>query len=175
MDICYPVVIKPTNGGGGLGVYLAFDDETLLRVFEHIKSLTNYNGASFAGIIIEEYILGKELSVQGYCSDTVTILSCCEKIINTQLENDLGYAKSFYEAGHIATSGEKVREDIRIFVKKCIQAFDYQAGPFHIDFIINDKGIYFVEMGYRLSGGAIMELVERTTGISWAKKYLIYS
>lgn len=170
INLRYPLMIKPTNGGGGLGVYLVFDDKTLSTVVENIKLLTNYNGASFDGLIIEEYISGKELSLQGYCqNNTVTILSCCEKIIELQLANSLN-AKSFYEAGHIAISGDKILEEIRIFAEQCVAAFNYNAGPFHIDLIVNDKGIYFIEMGYRLSGGAIVELVEKATGINWAEK-----
>ncbi len=50
-----------------------------------------------------------------------------------------------------------------------LTATGYRDGPFHLDAVAaHDGGLYFLEMGYRLSGGGLVALVERAVGARWA-------
>jgi hypothetical protein len=44
----------------------------------------------------------------------------------------------------------------------------YRDGPFHVDLILDARGIHFIEMGFRLSGCGLVGLVEKATGLRWA-------
>ena len=175
LELSFPVVVKPSNGAGGLGVFLANNTEEVARSIFLINQLTNYNGTKFNKIIIEEYIDGQEMSVQACCHNGVVhILSICEKIITTEfLDENLGI-KTFREGGHVGIPGSQLTTQIYDFVQLCAKIFNYLNGPFHIDFIKNSNGIYFLEMGYRLSGGTIVGLVEKVTGLNWADQAFIH-
>lgn len=167
LNINYPVVIKPSNGAGGLGAYLVEDKASLLNAIASIQILTNYDGSKFKKIIIEEYIDGEEMSLQGVCiNGEAYVIGCCKKIIGIEqtLDNSL---KSFRENGHIAVPLHTIPEYIVNFAKNCASIFNYKNGAFHIDFKENQKELFFIEMGFRLSGGAIVDLVKRATYLDW--------
>jgi hypothetical protein len=52
----------------------------------------------------------------------------------------------------------------------CLDATGYRAGPFHVDVIFDGAAPVFIEMGFRLSGGGLVGLVKRVTGVDWAEQ-----
>jgi len=169
-QLTFPVVIKPDNGGGGLGVYLARACEHLAAVRRVLGNVSNYDGGSFTGWIVEEYVPGVEMSVQAVARDgEASILTICEKLTNIEDESD-GVC-SFRESGHVARPGAEADPSLRSFVEACIGAVGYRTGPFHIDLIRSERGaLYLVEMGFRLSGMRVSELVGAVSGIDWAEE-----
>ncbi|NEU83678.1 ATP-grasp domain-containing protein [Nostoc sp. UIC 10630] len=169
-NLKYPLVIKPVNSGGGLGVFLVKDSLQLDKSLAELKKLTNYDGNIFDKIIVEEYISGVEYSVQGISQEgTVVIITVCEKFILKEDIPGTNNISGFREIGHIAACGSWSSSEIQQFAQSCIDAVGYYKGPFHIDVIQNDQGIYFIEMGFRLSGGGLVNLIEKVTGINWGE------
>jgi hypothetical protein len=165
----YPLVVKPVDGGGGLGVFLVSDSDELRSALAELQMLTNYDGGAFEGIIIEEYISGNEYSVQGIARNgEAHILTLCEKFISIEPSKTQLLIKEFRESGHIALKGDQVSTSIKQFVQSCIDAFEYRDGPFHIDMVESVQGIYYLEIGFRLSGGGLVNLVRRASGFNWA-------
>ncbi|HXH26888.1 MAG TPA: hypothetical protein VNG90_03255, partial [Candidatus Acidoferrum sp.] len=64
-NLSFPVVIKPFDGAGGLGVYLADDLAAVKTALGLLEHTANYGGGEFDGILIEEFVPGPEQSVQG--------------------------------------------------------------------------------------------------------------
>jgi biotin carboxylase len=142
----------------------------LEAALERLRTTTNYGGGAFARVVAEEFIEGTEFSIQGIAFQGVaTVLTVCEKLIVREQSRTTSGLAGFREAAHIAQPGASAPDDLRILAQRCIAATDYTDGPFHVDFIRNSGGDYFVEMGYRLSGGGVVNLVERTTGLRWAE------
>ncbi|WP_341530373.1 ATP-grasp domain-containing protein [Nostoc sp. UHCC 0302] len=170
VNLKYPLVIKPVNGGGGLGVFLVENFLQLEKSLAELKKLTNYDGNVFDEIIVEEYISGVEYSVQGISQEgMVVIITVCEKFILKEHILGINNISGFREVGHIATCGSWSSSRIQQFAQSCIDAVGYYKGPFHIDLIQNDQGLYFIEMGFRLSGGGLVNLIEKVTGINWGE------
>lgn len=169
-DLKYPLVIKPVNGGGGLGVFLVETPPQLQTSLAELEKLTNYDGSFFDKIILEEYVSGVEYSVQGLSwKGTAVILTVCEKFILKECVSEINNLSGFREVGHMAAPGSLTNPEFRQLTQSCINAFGYYEGPFHIDMIQNSSGIYFVEMGFRLSGNGLVNLVKKLTGIDWAE------
>lgn len=170
-DLKYPLVIKPVNGGGGLGVFLVETPSQLQTSLTELRKLTNYDGSFFDKIILEEYVSGVEYSVQGLSwKGTAVILTVCEKFIFKEYISEINNLYGFREVGHMAASGSHMTNpEFQQLTQSCLNAFGYYEGPFHIDMIQNSTGIYFVEMGFRLSGNAVVNLVKKLTGIDWAE------
>lgn len=170
MEAHLPLVVKPDNSGGGWGVCLA---ETMVEVNQALAALNelpNYDGSPLAGVLVEEFLSGSEASVQGICySGQARILTYCEKIINQQRAfSDLNLF-GFREVGHLAVPGEHTSSRVVSFVTDCLQAVNYHDGPFHIDLMNTSEGPVFIEMGFRLSGGRLAEVVRRVSGSDWGE------
>ncbi|MFC1418880.1 ATP-grasp domain-containing protein [Streptacidiphilus cavernicola] len=168
-DLGYPQVLKPVDGGGGLGVLLADSPSAAARALARIAALSNYGGGAFTAVMAEEFVKGPEVSLQGiaYQGEPV-LLSVCEKITALEEVADDPDLRGFREVGHVARPGTTATADLRELARLCLAATGYRQGPFHVDAILGGAGPVFVEMGFRLSGGGLVSLVEQATGTDWA-------
>lgn len=168
--LAYPLVVKPSDGGGGLGVFLVDGPAQLEAAVQRLRATTNYGGGAFARVVAEEFIEGTEFSIQGIAFQGVaTVLTVCEKLIVREPSRTTSGLAGFREAAHIAQPGASAPDEFRALAQQCIAATEYSQGPFHVDFIRNARGDHFVEMGFRMSGGGVVGLVERTVGLRWAE------
>jgi hypothetical protein len=164
----YPQVVKPVDGGGGLGVFLVADADERARALAVIGELANYGGGAFAGVVVEAFVAGTEYSVQGLAyGGRARILAECEKLV-TREPSDVPGLYGFRELGHICWPGASGSPGLGQLAQDCVDATGYREGPFHIDVVAGPDGPYFLEMGFRLSGGGLVGLVERATGLRWA-------
>lgn len=166
----FPLVLKPSDGGGGLGVYLVRDAAQFQAALSALRGLRNYGGTPFAHIMLEQFVEGTEFSIQGLaCNGQAQMLTTCEKIITRESGGNEPDLQSFRESGHIASHGSLASREMRDLAQAALYACGYQQGPFHIDLIANAAGLFFIEMGFRLSGGSLVRLVASATGLDWAE------
>ncbi|RWR03336.1 arginase [[Pantoea] beijingensis] len=166
--LIYPCVIKPVDGGGGLGVWLVKSPQQLDKAIDKLVTTMNYGGRSFSGFIVECWLPGEEYSLQGVVSDGVPhALTYCQKLIEPVTTPE--GITSFYESGHIATAADELPKAFTDLMHLCCDAFDYRQGAFHIDFILVNGVAHFLEMGFRLSGMGIVNLVKEVTDLNWAE------
>ncbi|MEU2870313.1 ATP-grasp domain-containing protein [Streptomyces olivoreticuli] len=169
-EIGYPQVIKPVDGGGGLGVLLVRSPDRRPAALKYIESLANYGGGEFTGVVTEEFVEGPEVSLQGVAhSGKPTLLSVCEKLTAVEDIPDAAELAGFREVGHIARHGNTVSPELLELAQSCLDATGYREGPFHIDAILGPDGPVLVEMGFRLSGGSLVALIKQATGADWAE------
>jgi hypothetical protein len=167
----YPLVVKPVDGGGGLGVFLAANFEGIRAALSALESITNYDGGAFQGLSIEEYVPGDEYSVQGLVQEgRCIILTFCKKFVTIEPITGTRFLYGFREVGHIATKGDYVDATMKRFAQTCVDVFRYHSGPFHIDMVQSSHGYYHLEMGFRLSGFGLVRLVQRVSGYDWAEE-----
>ncbi|MEV0253493.1 ATP-grasp domain-containing protein [Streptomyces sp. NPDC050732] len=167
--IPYPRVVKPVDGGGGLGVYLVRNAEDERRARRVLARTENYGGGAFTGTLTEEYVAGTEFSVQGVARHgRAHVLSVCEKLVLLEPAPEDGLC-GFREAGHLVLPPATADPRLAALAQTCLTTFGYHDGPFHLDAIAaRDGGLHFVEMGFRLSGGGLVALTERALGVRWA-------
>lgn len=169
-DFPYPAVLKPIDGAGGLGVMLVRNPQQLLDSLNHAAPLRNYDNAELRGWMVEEYINAPEWSIQGICRAGVCrVLSACSKVIASEPLSGLPSVAGFREVAHIARGPANVPHAFLRFAADCAAAFGYRDGPFHIDFREGADGPVFIEMGFRLSGAAVTDLVREVSGVDWAE------
>jgi hypothetical protein len=170
-NLGYPLVVKPTNGGGGLGVFVVNDEAGLQEALNRLRELRNYDGSEFATALVEQFMDGVEFSIQGLVYDgEALILSVCEKIIHQEFVPGSTRLRGFRETGHISTHGNHAQASIRELAQKAVTAVGYQNGPFHVDMIVQHEQTHFIEMGFRLSGGSLVSLVAHSTGLDWSEQ-----
>ncbi|WP_437757466.1 ATP-grasp domain-containing protein [Sorangium sp. So ce1389] len=165
-----PLVIKPSDGGGGLGVFIVEEPAQRDHAIAQIRAMTNYDGGAFSQIVLEEYVRGTEHSIQAVAHrGRAFVLTTCEKIILRERSRDPNRLVGFREVAHIASHGALAPQAFQDLAQRCLDATGYRSGPFHIDLIENARGVHFVEMGFRLSGAGIVALVRRVTDMDWAE------
>ncbi len=165
--LLYPCVIKPVDGGGGLGIWLVEEASQLDAAIAKLLNTVNYGGRGFSGFIVESCLIGDEYSLQGVVNNGQAVaLTCCQKVIEHAI--DAAGCISFYESGHVAMAAQQLPAAFVRLMDICCETFGYQRGAFHLDFIMVNGEPHFLEMGFRLSGMGVVNLVEEVTGINWA-------
>ncbi|HSR24958.1 MAG TPA: ATP-grasp domain-containing protein, partial [Candidatus Eisenbacteria bacterium] len=91
----YPCVVKPADEAGGIDVLLCWDASEVERHFAHIAAKpANYRGQPRLAVLVEEYLVGHEISVETLtCRRSTRVLGVTDKLV-------MSGAASFVETGH---------------------------------------------------------------------------
>jgi len=153
----FPLVIKPTDNQGSRGVFKINSFDDLDKLFD--ESI----GFSREGLaLIESFIVGTEVTVEGFVADGVlNVLAISGKkhtppprIIAVNLE----FPPSF---------PPRIMESIRKTACDTARALGMTNGPFHGEFIVNQKGVYLVEAAHRGGGsGTSSHIVPAVSGVN---------
>lgn len=157
VDSGFPVIIKPRDAFSSRGVYRC---ETYDEIKSHIADTTSYS--SSGGIIIEEFLAGKEYSVEAVtCHGRTTIIQYTEKFI-TPYPNTV-------ELGHLqpAALTREQQEAVSSVVIKTLKALGLENSASHTEIMLTEEGPAVIEVGARLGGDFIASyLTKSSTGIS---------
>ncbi|WP_297677989.1 ATP-grasp domain-containing protein [uncultured Bacteroides sp.] len=159
-QISYPCIVKPTDNSGSRGVILVNSADELAEAFQY--SSTQSRGGK---IIVEEYLQGKEVSVEIMVVDgDVHVLAVTDKLTTG--------APFFVEMGHSQQSSLSVGDIVRIkeVAKLAVKAVGLNSGPAHVEIMLTKQGPKMIELGARMGGDCITtHLVPLSTGIDMIK------
>lgn len=155
-SVTYPCIMKPLDNSGSRGVVLCHNEEELKA--NHAYTSGESRGA---GVIIEEYLVGPEVSVEIVVTDGVPhILQVTDKLTTG--------APHFVEMGHSQPSRlpEQGLAAIRDLAGRAALAVGIQNGPAHAEIMLTENGPKMVEIGARMGGDCITtHLVPLSTGV----------
>lgn len=159
-NIAYPAIMKPLDNAGSRGIVLAKNRQELLDGFAY-----SHGNSRGAGVIVEEYMTGREVSVETMTVDGEThILAVTDKLTTG--------APHFVEMGHSEQTSlpPEMRKEVENLAKKAIKAVGINVGPSHVEIMVTDNGPKMVELGARMGGDCITtHLVPLSTGIDMIK------
>jgi biotin carboxylase len=160
LQLSYPCIIKPTDNAGSRGVVLVNDKEELEGAFRYSVAQSR-NGT----VIVEEYLTGKEVSVEVMVVDGEPhILAITDKLTTG--------APHFVEMGHsqpLQLPNGTIAE-IKALAIKAVKAVGINCGPAHVEIIATPNGAKMIELGARMGGDCITtHLVPLSTGIDMIK------
>lgn len=153
----YPLIVKPVDRSGSLGITMINDYEQLSQAIDYALKESFNNQA-----IIEEFILGKEISVETISWEgTHYVLAHTDKVTSGP--------PHFVELEHHQPSDlvtESNKKNIEKLVINSLDALEIKNGASHSEFIITDSGeVYITEIGARMGGDFIgSDLVFLSTG-----------
>ena len=154
--LTYPCIMKPTDNAGSHGVTLVSSYKELLEKYEYC-----HNNSRCGKVIIEEYLIGEEVSVEAIViNGKINILQITDKITTG--------APFFVEIGHTQPSRKsaKIQLQIKALAEQAIKSLDIDKGPCHIEIMVTDKGPVMIELGARMGGDNIAtHLIPLSTGI----------
>lgn len=159
--IGYPVVLKPRNLGGSIGVVRADSDDEVRGFFGVAASATMPRVSQLPGVLVEEYIEGPEVSVESVAArGVVTVCGITEK--------QLGFAPFFEEVGHVARPvrpADPLDRQLAEMVRAVHSALGVTTGVSHCEIRLAADGLRVIEIGARLAGDHIPEITQLASGI----------
>lgn len=161
----WPVVVKPVDGSGSVGVRLCEDEDT---VAAHAAALLS-RGANERGIapaprlLVEGLAWGAEFSVETFSGRIIGIT-----------RKHLGALPDFVETGHDypAMASAEDERALADTVLRGSQALGLGWGPQHWELRVDEGRAVVIEVNPRLAGGFIPELVRRAQGIDLVRATL---
>lgn len=147
-------IIKPRHGLGSQGVSL------ITSTNDVDNAILKLNKEDRNNFLIEEFVEGKEFSVEGVVVEgTPIFFGVTEKII---INNG-----SFIEVGHTfpAPITAQLEKEIYDAWTKAITAINFNVGLFHAECWLTSNGVVLGEIHARPGGGFIHWLQELVTGI----------
>lgn len=157
-----PLIVKPTRMSGSLCVELIESPEGLQGYVERCHANKVFSGGE---LIIEEYMPGKEFSVEG-----VVVRGSIHFLGVT--ESHTSGAPFFVGTGHDFFARHPDAQRIETFIADVIHCLKFENCPFHIEAKYTKSGYEVVEVHSRYGGAMIMELVEHATGFHPFSDYI---
>ncbi|MGX9890864.1 ATP-grasp domain-containing protein [Streptomyces sp. NPDC002276] len=153
-----PVVLKPVQGSGSLGVRLCADgDEVAAHAAGLTAATTNERGVAVPRyVLVEEYLRGDEYSVEVFGHTAVVVVA-----------KRLGPLPDFVELGHDVPAAlpEVDAAALREQAVRAVKALGLGWGAAHVELRMEGGDVRVVEVNPRLAGGMIPELVRHVLGI----------
>lgn len=154
--LAFPLIIKPNNNSGSRGVVKCSNKKELQHELKQVSKFCKDDK-----YIVEEYIKGDEISVEGLVVDgKVRIVQITDKYTGLPPYN--------VEIAHVQPSRFLKRlSDIQNILQNVIDVTGLNHCAIHPELKINSSGIFVIEIGPRLGGGYITsDLVPLSTGIN---------
>jgi len=155
LGISYPCVLKPMSLSASQGVVRANSREEFIAAADRIRALLASpeilarREANLDQIIVEGYIPGREVAVEGLLTDGVLrVLAIFDK------PDPL--SGPFFEETIYVTPSRMAEAEVRE-VERCsveaVRALGLTQGPVHAEFRINEQGVWPLEVAPRPIGG----------------------
>lgn len=155
----YPCVVKPCEGSAKIGVSFAKDVSDFRKAIEYAQD------SSDGKIIVEEYISGKELSVESISyKGSHYIIQITDK--------DSSAAPHFVELGHHepAQLPSVIKQKIEKIIPSLLTVIGYTDGASHIEMKYKGDELYLIEVNLRGGGDDISnKLVQMSSGIDYLR------
>lgn len=167
-EVGYPCVLKPTFLSASQGVMRVNSPDEFGNAFRQIGKIISdpfnrrRNPEASDQILIEDYIPGKEVAVEGILADgEFKLLAIFDK--PDPLEGP-------YFIETIYTTPSRHKEDVQNKIIQttmdAIKALGLTAGPVHAEMRINDQGVWMLEIAARSIGGLCSRALRFGDGIS---------
>lgn len=157
LKFSFPIIVKPCIGNSKKGVSFVRNEDELINAITYAKKENST-------ILIEEFILGREISAETLSYNGKHI------IIQITDKETLG-PPHFVEIGHHQPALLSKNEKHKIYdiVPKILDTIKYRNGATHIEFKINDKEeISLMEINLRGGGDNIStKLIQLSTGFNY--------
>jgi biotin carboxylase len=162
LGVRYPCVIKPLSLSASQGVMRADHREDFLAAIARLRSLferpelRSQRGGDFTQALVEDYIPGTEVAVEGILVEGFL------KLLATFDKPDPLEGPFFEETIYVTPSrlSPPQQDAIRRTAEDAARAVGLSHGPVHAEFRINEQGVWPIEIAPRPIGGLCARSLE---------------
>lgn len=155
----YPSVVKPCDGSSKAGVSYVNNEEEFMQAIKYARESTKKD------IIVEEFIQGKELSVE-------SISYKGHHYVIQITDKDSSAQPHFVELGHHqpAAISAAMKHKIERIIPRILDVIGYTNGASHIELKYEGNYVYLIEVNLRGGGDEISnKLVYMSSGVDYLK------
>ncbi len=166
-QIGYPVILKSTAGGGGIGIQVCLGEEALAQSFEKVQRLSQANFKQ-SGVYLEKYIqTARHIEVQIFGNGKGNVVALGERDCSVQRRNQKVIEETPAPGIHDALRHQLYESAVRLG-----GAVNYQsAGTVEFVFDVETQQFYFLEVNTRLQvEHGVTELVSAIDLVEWMVK-----
>ncbi len=162
--VTYPCVVKPILLSGSRGVIRANDPREFVMAFTRLHQMLLTDGVdpTKTTVLVEEYIPGYEVALEGLLTDgELRVLAIFDK-------PDPLDGPFFEETLYITPSRHPAadQEAITAATAAAAHALGLRSGPVHAELRVNERGAWLVEIAGRSIGGQCSTILEFGAGMS---------
>lgn len=158
-NIGYPIMLKSTAGGGGIGMRLCWNQLDLLNAYDAVKTLAQ-NNFNDAGLFLEKYVeRARHIEVQIFGDGKGQVIALGERDCSMQRRNQKVIEET--PAPHLT---QNMRQALLNTAVRLGKAVSYQSAG-TIEYIFDDahQQFYFLEVNTRLQ--VEHGITEEVTGV----------
>jgi urea carboxylase len=146
VDIGYPIMLKSTAGGGGIGMQLCTSESDLVTAFDSVKRLGANNFAD-DGVFLEKFIVAaRHIEVQIFGDGQGTAVALGERDCSSQRRN-----QKVVEECPAPNLPEYLRAAMQTTAEQLLSSVSYRnAGTVEFIYDANEEKFYFLEVNTRL-------------------------
>lgn len=151
----YPVIVKPVDCNSSKGVKKASNIDELGCYFREALSFSRTKMA-----LVEEYIIGEELSIDVYVDDGVAhVLDITESEKIREQDKFV-----IFRTWHPAKAKDAIENKVNYIAQKIADAFKIKNAPMLLQVLTDGSNVYVLEISARTGGGVKFLSIERQTG-----------
>lgn len=145
-SIGYPIMLKSTAGGGGIGMQLCFCEQELIDAYDSVIKLAGSNFSN-SGVFLEKYIqTARHIEVQIFGDGKGNIKTLGERDCSIQRRN-----QKVIEETPAPNISDKLRNELFNASYKLAKAINYKsAGTVEYIYDTKEEKFYFLEVNTRL-------------------------
>ncbi len=145
-SIAYPLMLKSTAGGGGIGMQLCRDESQLREAFESVKRLSQNNFGN-SGVFIEKYIeTSRHIEVQVFGDGHGKVITLGARDCSLQRRN-----QKVVEETPPPGVDDALIADMQATAARLMGGINYRsAGTVEYIYDVSDGAFYFLEVNTRL-------------------------
>lgn len=162
--IGYPVMLKSTAGGGGIGMQVCHSDDELCSGFDKVKTLGS-NNFSDDGIFLEKFVArARHIEVQVFGDGEGRVVSLGERDCSAQRRN-----QKVVEESPAPNLPDPVRDTLHRCAEDLLAAVKYRnAGTVEFIYDPDTEAFYFLEVNTRLQvEHGVTEMVWGVDLVEW--------
>lgn len=157
IQLPYPFILKPTDSQGQRGVVLVNNKQEFLEHFDHSKSYSR-SGV----VIIEKYVTGPEISVNGYMVDGKLVF-----LVPSDRETWTQFTGLIHK--HILPTrvlSDEGNEGLLSILESTCSKLEINNGPVYAQMKVENGLPYIIEITPRLDGCHMWNILEKYTGVN---------
>lgn len=167
-SIVYPVIIKPADNGGRKGISVCETESDLDAAIAYAQEYSKTGE-----VVVEEYVVGTELSAVYTLVDGQISLSCLNDKYNSE---DQGGTSRLCDLVLTPSRYYKLyKETIDSGIHALLKAIGAKNGVANIQMIVGKNGIRVFEMGFRVNGNDDFKVIRKNNDIDFSKMLVSYS
>jgi len=160
-----PLVVKPARGWGQRGVSVIRHDHEFEPAIR--RALEATRAAGHSACVLEQFVEGREFSVNAYTQNgATTVLAVTERII-THYPDPPGITFAEAYPAELDETGERQVRDAAV---RGLDALGVRRGPTYTQVRYGPSGAFLVETALRLGGGLDPDVTWLATGVSLYRK-----